>query len=299
MSETFLVASPMGPGKQATVIGAALATPYVDRDPHATGSPKAIRAASQRLARFVGHHDFDTGVAFAPWLDKLGDAGDVDTDASDPEGNRQRIESALVDLLVDGSMPILLGGDDSVAIPFIAAWREHGPITVVQLDAHLDFRDAVGGNRFGYSSPMRRASESAWVRRIIHIGQRGVGSARPGDLQDSLEAGNTIVTAREFAAHGVAATAELLDAAEPFVIVLDVDAIDPAQVPSVRAPVAAGPSVATVSDLSASLAERGSFRGLVVTEFEPELDPTGASALILVRLIGRLLDTGLAKQHQP
>ena len=92
-------------------------------------------------------------------------------------------------------MPILLGGDDSVAEPFVAGWRDHGPVTVVQLDAHLDFRDEVDGESHGYSSPMRRASEMSWVRRIVHIGQRSVGSARPADVQDSVEAGNVIVRA--------------------------------------------------------------------------------------------------------
>ena len=295
MTKTFLGAGPIKPDTKAAVLGAALATPYPGRAPHATAAPAAIRAASQRLVPFVGHHDFDTGAPFATWRDRLADAGDVATDAEDKAGNRARIEHAVRDLVSDGIAPILLGGDDSVAVPFVAGWDDHGPITVVQIDAHLDFRDEVAGERFGYSSPMRRASERASVARIIHIGQRGVGSARPSDVQDSLDAGNSIVTARELAADGLAVTAERLTQGEPFVIVLDVDGIDPAQLPAVRAPVAGGPGYAAVSDLFVRLGRRGSWRGLVVTEYEPDLDPTGGSALILVRLITRLLDVGLGK----
>jgi agmatinase len=192
-------------------------------------------------------------------------------------------------------MPVLLGGDDSIAAPFVAGWRDHGPITVVQLDAHLDFRDEVHGERHGYSSPMRRVSEMTWVRRIIHIGQRGVGSARPADVQDSLAAGNTIVTARELARQGAGAIADQLTVGEQFVIVYDVDGTSPSQIPAVRAPVAGGPGVDDIGDLIAGLAARGSLRGMVVTEFEPDLDDEGTSALTLVRLISRLLDASLGE----
>ncbi len=151
-------------------------------------------------------------------------------------------------------MPILLGGDDSTGIPFLAAFEGHGPVSVVQLDAHLDYRDEVDGFRFGYSSPMRRASEMPWVRRDHPPRPAGVGSARPSDVQDSLDAGNIIVTARELRrAAGTTAVAGLLDPAEPFVIVLDVDGIDPTEMPAVRAPVPSGPSVATVTALLAAL----------------------------------------------
>jgi agmatinase len=39
------------------------------------------------------------------------------------------------------------------------AFAGRGPLTVIQVDAHLDWRDEVRGERFGWSSPMRRASE--------------------------------------------------------------------------------------------------------------------------------------------
>jgi agmatinase len=295
MSDTFLNANVRSDASEVVILGAGLATVYPERQAHATGGASAIRAASMRLAGFIGNYDFDSGAPFAPWRDQIADGGDVHTDQADPEGNRRRITAAVNDVLDGGAIPVLLGGDDSIAAPFVAGWRDHGPITVVQLDAHLDFRDEVHGERHGYSSPMRRASEMGWVRRIIHIGQRGVGSARPADVQDSLAAGNTIIPARGLDAAGVEDAAAHIEPSESFVIVLDVDAIDPAQVPAVRAPVAAGPSVPFVGDLFTELGKRGSLRGLVITEFEPDLDSDGTSALILVRLISRLLDASLGE----
>ena len=290
MTETFMgVGAPTG-SSEAVVLGAAMATVYPDRHPHATEGPAAIRAASWRLARFTGNYDFDTDGPFASWRRLVGDDGDINTVRADSEGNRRRITSAVSSLVNRGLMPLLLGGDDSVAEPFVAGWRDHGPVTVVQIDAHLDFRDEVDGESHGYSSSMRRASEMSWVRRIVHVGQRGVGSARPADVQDSIEAGNVIVRARELAKDGPEAVAGRLVENERFVIVYDVDGTNPADIPAVRAPVPGGPGAAALGGLFAALATRGSLEGMVVTEFEPELDPNRTSAMALVRVLCRALE---------
>ena len=290
MTETFLGAAGPTPESEAVVLGAALATIYPGRDPHATEGAAAIRTASGRLAHFVGNYDFDTAAPFARWRDRIADAGDVTTTLGDAEGNRRRITGAVAALLASETMPILLGGDDSVAEPFIAGWRDHGPVTVVQIDAHLDFRDEVAGESHGYSSPMRRASEMDWVRRVVHIGQRGVGSARPSDVRDSLAAGNSIVPAAELARLGPTAVAQQLDPGERFAIVYDVDGTNPAELPAVRAPAPGGPGLAVIGRLIDALAARGAFGGIVVTEYEPALDPSGTSALALARLLCRALD---------
>ena len=52
------------------------------------------------------------------------------------------------------------------------------PFYILQLDAHIDWRNEVDGVREGYSSTMRRASEMPWVKGITQVGMRGVGSAR-------------------------------------------------------------------------------------------------------------------------
>ena len=54
------------------------------------------------------------------------------------------------------------------------------PITLVHVDAHLDWRHEVNGETEGYSSPIRRAAEMPWIDKIVQIGMRGIGSARNG-----------------------------------------------------------------------------------------------------------------------
>ena len=78
---------------------------------------------------------------------------------------------------------MLLGGDNSVPIPFHRAFADFSALAILQIDAHIDWRDTIGGERDGYSSTMRRASELGFVKAIIQIGARGVGSARREEVE--------------------------------------------------------------------------------------------------------------------
>ena len=69
----------------------------------------------------------------------------------------------------------MIGGDDLVPIPLFEAFAGRGSYTVLQIDAHIDWRDDVNGERLGLSSTMRRASEMGQIGRIIQVGQRGIG----------------------------------------------------------------------------------------------------------------------------
>jgi arginase family enzyme len=75
-----------------------------------------------------------------------------------------------------------------------------------------------------------------------------------------------------------------------------VDGTDPADIGAVRAPVPGGPGAAEIAELLAAMTERARLTGLVVTEFEPALDPRGTDALALARLVCGALEGGLGPQ---
>ena len=133
------------------------------------------------------------------------DAGDLPTTLHDNAGNRTRIEAKTRAILALPAVPILLGGDDSVPIPFLAGFADHGPVWILQIDAHIDWRDEFHGERYGYSSPMRRASEMPHVAGMVQVGLRGVGSARLAEIEAARRYGSRFVTAREVHAQGVEA----------------------------------------------------------------------------------------------
>ena len=163
----------------AAILGAATATPYASVGAYCRGGPAAIRAGAAPYAANLAHIDFDLGGAvFADGEVTAVDCGDVAIDEDDHAGDRDRIRQAVATLLDRGLVPLVLGGDDSVPIPVLEAYAGRGPLTILQIDAHIDWRDEVQGERLGLSSTMRRASEMAHVGQIIQVGQRAIGSAR-------------------------------------------------------------------------------------------------------------------------
>jgi agmatinase len=274
------------------VIGIPFGVPYRMRHVHygASDAPRAIRERSARFGRMVEHYDVDLGgTLFDGKPANLVDCGDVPADPRDLAGNAARATAAVRELLRQGAVPIALGGDDSISALALAAFEAQGPLTVLQIDAHIDYRDEVDGIRDGYSSPMRRAAEMPWVERIVHCGTRGVGSARPGDVSDTLARGNRIVTARELHQQGVASALEQFPRGGNYYIVLDVDGLDPSVAPGTSAPMPGGVSFDEAADLFQGLARRGRVVGFNVAEHYPALDINGITALAIARLIVNLI----------
>ena len=183
------------------LLGAPAATPYASVGNYCAEAPAAIRNAFG-WPGVLAHHDFDIGGSLLPEGVQALDWGDLDYSETDFAANRERIRERVEQILGAGAVPLVLGGDDSVPIPVLQAYREHGPLTILQLDAHIDWRDQVGGERYGLSSNMRRASEMGWVENIIQVGARGIGSARPQDHRDALDWGVRFFPMRDIVANG-------------------------------------------------------------------------------------------------
>jgi agmatinase len=198
-------------------------------------------------------------------------------------------------VLERGVVPLILGGDDSIPIPALRAFADRGPLHVLQVDAHLDFRDEVDGVRDGYSSPMRRAAEMAHVERILQVGLRGVGSARPGDVVDARSAGNVLVTARQLHRHGVPWLLEQVPADASVFLSFDLDGLDPSIMAAVSAPAPGGLGWDQAVELVHGIGPR--IAGAAFTEYVPAVDGTGIGALVAVRLAA-LLVGGVGAKRQ-
>ncbi|QIB36235.1 agmatinase [Ancylobacter pratisalsi] len=272
---------------RVVLLGAGHGSTYPGRDSggHAL-APAAIRAASQEDAGLIGHWDFDLGGPLFEGGPISGvDAGDIPTTLHDNAGNRARIEAATRAVLALPAVPVLLGGDDSVPIPFLAGFADQGPVWVLQIDAHIDWRDEVQGERYGYSSPMRRASEMAHVAGIVQVGLRSVGSARAIEIDAARHYGARFVTARDIHAEGVDAALRHLPEGARVVITLDCDGLDPALMPGVAARTPGGLSYTQAIDLIAGAGRRCRIAGFDLVELYPPADRDGLSALTAARLV--------------
>src|SRR5439155_14157710 len=121
------------------------------------------------------------------------------------EENSRTATAVIRRILERGAVPFIFGGDHATTIPMMRAYEGRGPICVVHLDAHLDWRDEVNGVHDGLSSPMRRASELPWVTSMIQIGLRGPGSARQKEVDDAAAFGSIRIRAEEVRRSGVEA----------------------------------------------------------------------------------------------
>lgn len=279
---------------QYAVLGIPYGIPYTVRNiaPSVADAPRAVRERSARFGRMLGHHDFDLGGALAEHGDlALADCGDVPADPRDLPGSAARATEAVRKILAAGALPVVLGGDDSTTALALRAFEGHGPVHILQIDAHIDYRDEVDGIRDGYSSPMRRAAEMPWVKRIVHCGARGVGSARPDDVRATLARGNAIITARELRRAGIERVLAEFPPGERYYVAFDCDGMDPSVMPGTSAPLPGGLAFDDAVDLLTGLARRGTVVGINFAEHYPSLDQNGITALAIVRLIVDLIGT--------
>ena len=277
----------------AVIFGAGHGSTYQGKDSSGYAlAADAIRAASLGDAPLVGHWDFDLG---GPLFDgkpvSCVDAGDISTILHDNAENRIRIEAKTREILSLPAVPILVGGDDSVVIPFLAGFADHGPIWILQIDAHIDWRDEVQGERHGYSSPMRRASEMPHVAGMVQVGLRSVGSARLSEIEAAQHYGSRFVTARELHAQGVEAALRHIPEGASVVVTFDCDSLDPGIMPGVAARTPGGLTYTQAIDLIAGLGKRARIAGFDLVELYPPADIDGLSAQTAARLLVNVIGT--------
>jgi len=253
-------------------------------------APGAIREASLRYPSLLTHYDMDFGAElFAGRRVRIVDCGDVFEAAGQYEDNSRNATAVLKEILARGAVPVVLGGDHATTIPIVRAYDGRGPICVVHIDAHLDFRDEVNGIHDGLSSPMRRASELPWVTAMFQVGLRAVGSARQREVDDAAAFGSIRVLAEELHEVGVKEILRRVPDAAAYYISLDTDAIDPAIAPGINALEFGGLTYFEVSNLLRGIAAKGKIVGFDVVEIAPGKDHQNITSLLAARLTLNLL----------
>jgi len=283
------IASPGDCGSADIILfGAPAATPYSSVGNYCATAPEAIRNAFG-WPGVLGHHDFDIDGFLLPEHVQALDWGNLDYSETDFATNRATIQDHVTRILAADAVPLVLGGDDSIPIPVLAAYREHGPLTILQFDAHIDWRDEVSGETLGLSSNMRRASEMGWVKNIIQVGARGIGSARPQDRQDALDWGVQFFPMRAVVRDGIDAIIESIPANANLYIALDIDVMDPTVVPAVIGPAPGGFCYWQIIEILEAVAARATIRGFNLAELMPSADVGGRGALVAARLVAMVL----------
>ncbi len=252
-------------------------------------APDAIRQFTNKtdIAYTLNHFDWDLR---GPLLDnrnvKVVDCGNVMADMSDHRQHYIRAEQAARKIFGRNTTLITLGGDHGVPIPVLRALEVFETnVTLVHIDAHLDWRDEINGEMEGYSSPIRRASEMPWIDRIVQIGMRGIGSARTAEVDDALAYGATIIDAYEMHEIGIDATIDRIPDGGPYYLTIDADGLDPTIMPAVMAQTPGGLTWIQIRKLIHKLVNKGRVLGMDIVEIAPQHDVGNTTMIHAERLI--------------
>lgn len=215
-------------------IGAPCATPYGSVGAYAQNGPASLRKAIGSLSANVDRHNFDLGgPTFPTGTKRAVDCGDLPWSETDFAANRATIRQAVAKISSRGVVPILIGGDDSVPIPMLQAMGETGrSFTILQIDAHIDWRDSHMGETLGLSSTMRRASEMGHIAKIIQVGARGIGSGHSSDFDDAVAWGAKFFTGPDIHRNGLQQAIDQIDIGADVILCIDIDAMDPTIAPN-------------------------------------------------------------------
>jgi agmatinase len=288
-------------GAQIAVFGAPHGTPYrgIDNRIHQK-APDAFRNAIKLDATWLDHWDFDLDGPLLPDPHFTAvDLGNLNSMARNGKDNRKRITEITQRILKAGAVPLMFGGDDSTPIPFLGGFSSAPPITIVQIDAHIDWRDEREKERLGFSSTMRRASEMDHVWRIVQVGARGLGSARREEVQAAQTWGAHILTSREIHAKGIETALAHIEPGSDCVICLDLDALDASVMPAVAYPSPGGLNYLQVTSLIAGIAAKARIAGFAMVEFVPAKDQHNAAAYTAARIAAQVIGHIARGQRQP
>ena len=257
-------------------------------------APTHIRRHCGRALRGLDRYDFDIGGTLLDGRDiKVVDCGDVIGVAKDVAGNHARSEAAVKKILAAGALPIILGGDHAIPIPVFRAYEGCGPITLIQVDAHIDWRDIFHGVRDGLSSVIRRASEMDHINEIYQIGLRAAGSARPDEVDAALKYGAHLIPDIELQEIGMKSVLDRIPDGGQYYLTIDADGVDPTIMPAVAGPAPGGVNYPQMRTLIQGLVNKGKVVGMDVVEITPSRDLNGITAVTAGRFICNLIGTAV------
>ena len=269
----------------------------VTNRPGARFGPRAIREASHMLCDAI-HPLFDVGPE-----GRLGDAGDLPLPNTSLAGMREAMRPH-VERLIRAHHMVWLGGDHSITLPLLRAYRElHGrPLAVIHFDAHCDTWEDHFGEPSGHGTWVYEAMQEGLVIREC-FSQLGIRSAGVREAREYVrDQGGLIFTARDL--RGLDSPAQLAPVLgairdrlaahghPPVYLSLDIDCLDPAFAPGTGTPEPGGMSTNQVLSVLEELADLPLI-GMDCVEVAPpydhaELTSQAAAHFVWTYLCGRL-----------
>jgi agmatinase len=219
---------------------------------------------------------------------RAADYGDLSVNPASIEDTYRRITLGLKPVLDAGTIPMCVGGDHSILLPILRAIHAvHGPVGLIQFDAHSDTWDQYWGIKYTHGTPVRRAIEEGLLADsyILQVGLRGQLNSRD-DKDYAYQHQIAMITTEEFHQHGMPLVQQKLKAFEgrKTYFTLDIDVVDPAFAPGTGTPQVGGCSSVEIVDLVRAL--KGlNLVGCDLVEVSPQFDSAELTSLLAANLL--------------
>ena len=274
--------------------------------PGARFGPGAIRATDY-LAHDGSRPHLALGVDALRDL-RVVDAGDVLMLPGEIQPALRRLEEAVHRVAAAGAVPVVLGGDHTIALPDVTGVARHhgmGRVSVVHFDAHADTGDTQFGSLLGHGTPMRRLIESGAARgdRFLQLGLRGYWPP-PEVLAWMAEQRMRTFEMAEIGRRGLDAClseafATAIDDCDGVFLSVDVDVVDPGMAPGTGTPEPGGLTARELLDAVRRCALELPVVGVDVVELAPAYDGPGQVTAFLANRVVLEVLSGMARRRAP
>jgi len=234
------------------------------------------------------------------------DAGDVEMFSGDAARSVKDLQEAVYTVTAQGAIPVILGGDHTIAWPDAAGVAQHlgtGRVSMIHFDAHADTGNIEFGSLIGHGQPMRRLIESGAVRgdRFLQVGLRGYWPP-PETLSWMAEQRMRSYEMSEIGARGLGeclseAFETATDDCDGVFLSVDIDVCDPGHAPGTGTPEPGGLTARELLDSVRRICYELPVVGMDVVEVSPPYDHAEITSFLANRVVLEAL-TGIARRRK-
>ena len=228
---------------------------------------------------------------YSPYQDKdledynIFDAGDLELSFGNSESALKDIENMATEILKDGKIPFMIGGEHSVTLGSVRAVAEKYPdLHIIQFDAHTDLRDDYLGQKYSHASVIKRCWDIVGDGKIFQFG------IRSGERSEWEFAKKHLNTTKFNFGNNFDELDKAIEKLEgkPVYFTLDLDVLDPSEFPGTGTPEAGG---VTFTELHKAIEKISKLNivGLDMNELSPIYDQSGQSTALSCKLLREIL----------
>jgi len=250
--------------------------------------PRAMREVSANLETW----SWRTGVDYESV--RLHDLGDLSVVHGDSAETIRRVEETVEDIKGTRKVPILLGGEHSVTLGAVRAFKD---ATVVSFDAHFDLRDEYLSNKLSHACVMRRSSEEVGPGNVIIIGARATYADEVDFVKKKgIRYLSSLDIIRSDPQSAAAWAKQSLRGAKKVYVSIDIDVLDPSCAPGVGNPEPEGIGTTALLDIIDAVVD-DRVVGFDVVEVSPPYD-NGSTAAVASKLVFEICSMIIARQRK-